>query len=194
MFTGIVEGTATVHARDETDGGLRLTLTSPLVGSLEPGDSIAVNGVCLTAESIESPRFTVFLATETRSVTYLDSLVVGDAVNIERPMPADGRFDGHLVQGHVDATATVQSRQQIGDDWRYSFSLPPRLQPYIVEKGSIAVDGISLTVAELDEDGFEVALIPETLERTTLGEKQPGDPVHLEMDVIARYVERQLAQ
>lgn len=193
MFTGIVESTATIVERREHGVDLRLVLETPLSAELTPGDSIAVSGVCLTAETVDPPNFEVFLAAETRERTYLDDLSTGDAVNVELPMPADGRFDGHLVQGHVDATTTVVDRHQVGEDWRFRFDLPASLAPYVVEKGSVAVDGISLTVAECDLSAFEVAIIPETFERTTLSEKAPGDPVHLEVDVIARYVERQLA-
>jgi riboflavin synthase len=132
----------------------------------------------------------VFLASETVKKTYLGELIVGDLVNIERAMPADGRFDGHVVQGHVDTTATVEAVEQIGEDWRYTFSLPAGLAKYIVSKGSITVDGISLTVAERHDQRFEVAIIPATREITTLSEKEPGDPVHLEVDVMAKYVEQ----
>lgn len=192
MFTGIVEGTGTVVDRTVADDDLRLTIELPRVDGVATGDSIAINGVCLTAESVDPPMVEVFLASETRDRTYLGDLAAGDAVNVERPVPADGRFDGHLVQGHVDATADVVDRRQLGEDWRFTFSLPEQLRPYVVEKGSIAVDGISLTVAARSEDGFEVAIIPETLRRTTLDEREPGDPVHLEVDVVARYVEQQL--
>lgn len=193
MFTGIVQGTATITDRSEQADDLRLTLETPLSGELSTGDSIAISGACLTAETVDPPAFSVYLAAETRERTYLEDLDVGSSVNVELPMPADGRFDGHLVQGHVDATTTVADRQQLGEDWRYRFDLPSALEPYVVEKGSIAVDGISLTVAAREVGAFEVAIIPETLQRTTLSEKTPGDPVHLEVDVVARYVERQLA-
>lgn len=193
MFTGIVEGTATIRNRDLDGQDLRLELETPLAAELETGASVAISGVCLTAESVDAPTFEVYLAAETRERTYLESLTVGDEVNVELPMPADGRFDGHFVQGHVDGTAEIVDISELGEDWRYTISLPEDLRRYIVEKGSIAVDGISLTVAALHEDCFEVAIIPETYRRTTLNEKAIGDPVHLEMDVIARYVERQLA-
>lgn len=194
MFTGIVEGTATVRGRDVTGADARLRLETPVAAELEAGDSVALSGVCLTVEAVDPPTLEVYLAAETRERTYLDELAVGDAANVERPMPVGGRFDGHLVQGHVDATAEVRAVDELGEDRRYTVSLPERLRPYVVEKGSIAVDGISLTVAALADDGFEVAIIPETLRRTTLGAKGPGDPVHLEVDVLARYVERQLAE
>ena len=160
---------------------------------LHHGQSIAVNGVCLTVEAFRTgstPQFEVFLASETVEKTYLGELSAGDPVNIERALPADGRFDGHVVQGHVDTTATVEAVEQVGEDWRYTFSLPAEMSQYVVEKGSIAVDGISLTVARREEEQFEVAIIPATREITTLSKKTVGDPVHLEVDVMAKYVER----
>ncbi len=192
MFTGIVEETASIAERTATDAGLRLRLATDLASAIEPGESLAVSGVCVTAEEVTQDHVSVFLAEETRERTYLEALSVGDEVNIERPLPADGRLDGHLVQGHVDGTTHVADRRSVGDDWRFAFALPDALAPYLVEKGSIAVDGISLTIADLSEDRFEVAIIPETYERTTLDRKGVGDPVHLEVDVIARYVHRQL--
>lgn len=192
MFTGIVETTGTIITREETVDGLRLTIATDVASDLDPGASVAISGVCLTAETVDTGSFSVFLAEETRDRTYLDDLEVDASVNIERPVPVDGRLDGHIVQGHVDATTTILERTQLGEDWRYTFALPPVLSSYLVEKGSVAVDGISLTIASLDDDQFEVAIIPETRTRTTIGEKHEGDPVHLEIDVIARYVERQL--
>ncbi|MFW6152947.1 MAG: riboflavin synthase [Halobacteriota archaeon] len=192
MFTGIVETTGTITGREATSDGFRLRIETDVTDGVEPGASIAISGVCLTAETIDGSIVEVFLAEETRERTYLGELTVGDRVNVERPLAVDGRLDGHLVQGHVDATSSVLERRSVGEDWRFTFELPPSLSPYVVEKGSIAVDGISLTVADRDADRFDVAIIPETYRRTTLGEKRPGDPVHLEVDVIARYVERQL--
>ncbi|MFW6448658.1 MAG: riboflavin synthase [Halobacteriota archaeon] len=194
MFTGIVEGTAEIVDRVVDGDGLRLHLETALSSGLAPGDSVAVSGACLTAEAVDPPRFQVFLAEETRERTYLGDLDVGDAVNLERPLPVDGRLDGHLVQGHVDATTRVHDRWAVGEDWRYAFDLPAALAPYVVEKGSVAIDGISLTVAARSSDRFEVAIIPETLSRTTLDDKSPGDPVHLEVDVVARYVEQLLPE
>ncbi len=192
MFTGIVEGIGRVVDRSRASEAVRLTVETDLAASIAPGDSLAVSGVCLTAETVDPPTLDVFLAEETRARTYLGTLAVDDRVNLERPLPADGRFDGHLVQGHVDATAAVRDRWAVGEDWRFAIDLPADLAPYVVEKGSIAVDGISLTIASLEPDHFEVALIPETLERTTIDTTAAGDPVHLEVDVIARYVERLL--
>ena len=192
MFTGIVERTGEITDVRENEGGRRLTVAASGLDDLHHGQSISVSGVCLTVEEfdVEEGWFEVFLAAETVEKTYLGELTVGDAVNVERALPADGRFDGHVVQGHVDTTATVESIEQVGEDWRYTFSLPAETSQYVVEKGSIAVDGISLTVAARDEESFEVAIIPATREITTLSGKSTGDPVHLEVDVMAKYVER----
>jgi riboflavin synthase len=189
MFTGIVEETGEMLAVDDEAGGRRLRIASGFEGLTE-GQSISVSGACLTVEDFsEGEWFSVFLAEETVAKTYLGGVGVGDDVNLERAMPADGRFDGHFVQGHVDGTADVNAIERIGDDWRFTFSLPADHRQYIVPKGSITVDGISLTVADLAEDEFTVAIIPETYEVTTLSGKEVGDPVHLEVDVVAKYVE-----
>ena len=189
MFTGIVEETGEVLAVDDKAGGRRLRLSTTFE-DLTEGQSISVSGACLTVEDYaDGEWFSVFLAAETVEKTSLGDVGVGDAVNLERAMPADGRFDGHIVQGHVDGTAEVLDIENIGEDWRFTFSLPEDHRQYIVPKGSITVDGISLTVADLDTDRFTVAIIPETYRLTTLSEKDIGDPVHLEVDVIAKYVE-----
>jgi len=156
---------------------------------LREGQSVSVSGACLTVEEHGDGWFSLFLAEETLDRTYLGALEAGDAVNLERALPADGRLDGHFVQGHVDATGEVLAVERVGEDWQYTFSLPESQGRYVVEKGSIAVDGISLTVADRDVETFRVAIIPETYELTTLSEKAVGDPVHLEVDVIAKYVE-----
>lgn len=196
MFTGIVEETGEIVARERTDDGLRLRIGADEVATgLEHGQSISVSGACLTVERYtDGEWFEVFLATETVERTYLGDLAEGDAVNLERAMPADGRFDGHVVQGHVDAVATVTDVESVDDDWFFEFELPEGYDRYVVEKGSITLDGISLTVADLDaENGrVTVAIIPTTYELTTLSEKTPGDPIHLEVDVLAKYVERLL--
>lgn len=189
MFTGIVEGTGTIRSRSETESGLRLKLSHPFSDPPEQGTSIAVSGVCLTVESASVETLTVFLAEETRKVTYLGDLATGAEVNLERALPAAGRFEGHIVQGHVDTQTTVTAVEQIGEDWRFEFALPDAPQ-YLIEKGSIAIDGISLTIAELTDDAFEIAIIPETYSVTTLSEKAPGDPVHIEYDLLAKYIER----
>jgi riboflavin synthase len=190
MFTGIVEETGEVLAVEEETGGRRLTIGTTFEG-LEVGQSISVSGACLTVEEFtDGDSFSVFLATETVARTYLGEVTAGDAVNLERALPADGRFDGHFVQGHVDATAEVRAIEQEGDDWTYTFSLPATESQYVVEKGSIAVDGISLTVADRRENEFDVAIVPETYAQTALSDKSVDDPVHLEVDVVAKYVER----
>jgi len=188
MFTGIVEEVGEIRAIEEKSDGTRLRLATTFEG-LTRGQSISVSGACLTVEEYGEGWFDVFLASETVDRTYLGALAVGDAVNLERALPADGRFDGHFVQGHVDGTATVTDIQEVGEDWRFFFSLPEGMGQYVVEKGSIAVDGISLTVAALADGEFAVAIIPETYEVTTLSEKEVGNPVHLEVDVVAKYVE-----
>jgi len=189
MFTGIVEGTGDVIGVDDADGGRRLRIGHDFDG-LATGQSISVSGVCLTVERYGDDWFEVFLAAETVAKTYLGTVAVGDAVNLERAMPADGRFDGHIVQGHVDGVATVAAVERVGDDWRFEFDLPADLGRYVVDKGSVALDGISLTVADRDGDRIAVAVIPTTYDLTTLSAKAPGDPVHVEVDVVAKYVER----
>ena len=197
MFTGIVEGTGTVRERTETDDGLRLRIGVDGFDDLHHGQSISVSGVCLTVEEYGVAAdggewFAVFLASETVAKTYLGEVETGDAVNVERAMPADGRFDGHVVQGHVDTVAEVTAIERVGEDWRFAFSIPEGHGDYLVDKGSVTLDGISLTVAEKGEGAFEVAIIPTTYDLTTLSAKSVGDPVHLEVDVIAKYVENML--
>ena len=192
MFTGIIEATGEVVSIDEDEEGRRIGVAAPFCDELEHGQSVAVSGACLTVEAFDSERFELFLSAETLDRTYLDDLEIGDSVNLERALPADGRFDGHFVQGHVDGVAEVTEIERVGGeggDWTFGFSLPADMGRYVVEKGSISVDGISLTVAELREDDFTVAIIPATYELTTLSEKSIGDPVHLEVDVVAKYVE-----
>ncbi|GGN98432.1 MULTISPECIES: riboflavin synthase [Haloarcula] len=190
MFTGIVETTGAVQAVVDDEGGRRVRIGAPFEG-LDHGQSISVSGTCLTVENVSDGEwFEVFLARETLARTYFDDLSGGDAVNLERAMPADGRFDGHIVQGHVDATAEIVGIEREGDDWTFTFSLPESQRDYLVEKGSITVDGISLTVADRRAESFDVAIIPTTYAETTLSEKSVGDPVHLEVDVVAKYVEQ----
>ena len=188
MFTGIVEETGEVLAVVDEPEGRRLRLGTTFEG-LTQGQSISVSGACLTVEDHDEGWFEVFLASETVDRTYLGTLGEGDRVNLERALPAGGRLDGHFVQGHVDGTGEILEAEQVGDDWYFEFSLPDDQAKYVVEKGSIAIDGVSLTVADRREDAFTVAIIPETYEVTTLSEKDIGDPVHLEVDVVAKYVE-----
>jgi riboflavin synthase len=193
MFTGIIEAVGEVTAVDANADGRRLTIAAPFAAELSPGQSVSVSGTCLTVEAADAGAFEVFLATETIARTSLGALVAGDGVNLERAMPADGRFDGHLVQGHVDATTELLAVERVGEDWTYTFALPAGLERYVVEKGSIALDGVSLTVASLAEASFAVAVIPTTYRETTLGERAPGDRLNVEVDILAKYVERQLA-
>jgi riboflavin synthase len=194
MFTGIVEELGEVVALDRGAASARLTVRGPRVTSdAAHGASIAVNGVCLTVAGQDGDRFTVDVMAETLTHTALSDLAPGAPVNLERAMPADGRFGGHVVQGHVDGTAEVVSRQP-GDRWEVvTFTLPDDLARYVVHKGSVTVDGVSLTVSDVTEATFSVSLIPTTLKLTTLGRRRVGERVNLEVDVIAKYVERLLA-
>ena len=193
MFTGIVEELGTVEAVERGTDSAVLRIRGPLVVSdAVHGASIAVNGVCLTVTEHDSEQFAVDVMAETLRRSALGALRPGDRVNLERAMPADGRFGGHVVQGHVDGTATI-TRRTPGDRWEtVDLTLPADLAAYVVEKGSITVDGVSLTVAAVSDDGFSGSLIPTTLALTTLGHKGVGDVVNLEVDVIAKYVERLL--
>lgn len=191
MFTGIVEELGTIAGVDRGTDSARLTVRGPLVTrDATHGASIAVNGVCLTVVGHADGEFTVDVMAETLSRSSLGSLRAGDRVNLERAMAVGGRFGGHVVQGHVDGTAQVLKRVP-GDRWEIvRLSLPAGLARYVVEKGSITVDGVSLTVASIDDTSFTVSLIPTTLDLTTLGHKGIGDVVNLEVDVLAKYVER----
>ncbi|MBO4272286.1 riboflavin synthase [Microbispora triticiradicis] len=191
MFTGIVEELGEVVALESLGDSARLTVRGPVVtGDARHGDSIAVNGVCLTVAGAEGDSFAADVMKETLARSALGALRPGSRVNLERAVRADQRLGGHIVQGHVDGTGEVLSREP-GEHWEVvRISLPAGLARYVVEKGSIAVDGVSLTVAAVGDDSFAVSLIPTTLELTTLGRKQPGEPVNLEVDVIAKYVEK----
>lgn len=191
MFTGIVAELGEVVGLDELGDAARLTVRGPEVTSdVADGDSIAVNGVCLTVTSSAGGMFTADVMRETLTRSSLGALAPGTPVNLERSVRLADRLGGHLVQGHVDGVGEVLSRSP-GEHWDVvRITLPPGLDRYVVEKGSIAVDGISLTVTAVTGGWFEVSLIPETLKRTTLGSKQPGETVNLEVDVIAKYVEK----
>ncbi|HSJ21613.1 MAG TPA: riboflavin synthase [Nocardioidaceae bacterium] len=193
MFTGIVEELGVVEALVDQGDAVRLTVRGPhVMVDAGLGDSIAVNGCCLTVAEREQETFTADVMRETLDKTSLGVLGVGDRVNLERAVTPQTRLGGHIVQGHVDGTGRVLARTP-SEHWEVvEVSLPTDMARYLVPKGSITVDGISLTVVEAGEESFTVSLIPETLARTTLGLKQPGDPVNLEVDVIAKYVERLL--
>ncbi|MER8096261.1 riboflavin synthase [Streptomyces goshikiensis] len=194
MFTGIVEELGEVTAVEQLAEASRFRLRGPVVTEgAKHGDSIAVNGVCLTVVETADGEFTADVMQETLNRSSLGSLGQGSRVNLERPMALGGRLGGHLVQGHVDGTGEILSRTP-SEHWELvKVALPAHLARYVVEKGSITVDGVSLTVVEAAADHFTISLIPTTLALTTLGIKQPGDPVNLEVDVLAKYVERLLA-
>jgi riboflavin synthase len=204
VFTGIVEELGKTAGLDLLAGSARLTIHAPLVAAgARPGNSIAVNGVCLTVTAADGDQFTADVIGETLARSTLGELALGAPVNLERPAPVGGRLDGHIVQGHVDGTGVI-SASSLADRWQVlRISVPAALSRYVAEKGSVAVDGVSLTVSGLSplgggepadgEHWFEVSLIPETLARTTLGGVTPGDRVNIEVDVIAKYVERLLA-
>ncbi|MEV5279176.1 riboflavin synthase [Streptomyces sp. NPDC051994] len=193
MFTGIVEELGEVTAIENLGDASRFRLRGPVVTEgAGHGDSIAVNGVCLTVVEFGDGEFTADVMEETLKRSSLGALDIGSRVNLERPMAVGGRLGGHIVQGHVDGTGTIMARTP-SENWEIvKISLPGDLSKYVVEKGSITVDGVSLTVVEAAADHFTISLIPTTLALTTLGIKQPGDPVNLEVDVIAKYVERLL--
>jgi riboflavin synthase len=197
MFTGIVEELGEVVRLEPGGESARLTVRGPLVtADATRGASIAVNGVCLTVADLDGDAFTADVMLETLRRSALGALASGSRVNLERPLAADGRFGGHVVQGHVDGVGTVIARTS-GDRWEVvDIALPPDLARYVVEKGSIAVDGVSLTVASVTDGDrgttVTVSLVPETLARTTLGTRAPGEPVNLEVDVLAKYVERMI--
>lgn len=194
MFTGIVEQMGEIAGVTETEAGKRVVIAGEGLGDVPVGASVAVNGVCLTAVDAGADRMTVEVVPETLHRSNLGSLGVGSMVNLERPMPADGRFDGHIVQGHVDGVGTVAAIEREAGAVVMSVDAPEPLLRYLVEKGSVTIDGVSLTVAGLTDDGFTVALIPHTLAVTTLGLRQTGDQVNLEVDVLAKYVERLLSR
>jgi riboflavin synthase len=189
VFTGLIRDKATVAAIEPGGGGVRLTVETS-VEPIERGDSVSVNGVCLTAVDVEAGRFAADVMEETLRRSSLAELSEGDRVNVEPALQASARLGGHIVQGHVDGLGTVEDVRGEGFARIVRVAAPPELLRYVVEKGSIAVDGVSLTVSAVDGEAFEVSLIPETLERTTLGEAATGRPVNLEVDVVAKYVEK----
>jgi riboflavin synthase len=190
MFTGLVADKGTVTAVDATADGVRLAVRTALASEIGEGDSVSVNGVCLTATAIEGGRFTADVMRETLRRSSLAEVAEGAEVNLELPLRASDRLGGHVVQGHVDGLGTIRDIREDGFSRIVEIAAPAETLRYVVEKGSIAVDGISLTVASVTADTFTVALIPETLERTNLGAASPGQPVNLEVDVLAKYVEK----
>jgi riboflavin synthase len=192
MFTGIIKELGRVDAVDASDDGARLRIGAELSSELAEGDSVAVNGACLTATTVGDGAFEADVMHQTLSLTTLGELEPSSPVNLELPLRPTDRLGGHVVQGHVDGTATVTDISADGFAKRVGIELPDELLPYVVERGSIAIEGISLTIADLTDSGLEVSLIPETLERTTLGSVEPGDRLNVECDVLARYVRRQL--
>ena len=190
MFTGLIEAIGEVAEMKPTTTGFRLRLTTPIAPGIVPGDSLAVNGVCLTAVSSDPTGVHADISPETARVTALGSLRRGALVNLERPLRADARLGGHFVQGHVDATGTVQDIRADGDSFWLTVHYPASLAPYIVRKGSIAVDGISLTVAGVDDRHFDVQIIPYTWEHTNLHLAAAGNLVNLECDILGKYVVR----
>ncbi|HEX2085638.1 MAG TPA: riboflavin synthase [Solirubrobacteraceae bacterium] len=191
MFTGLVQSLGKVAEVHDTADGVRIAIESPLAAELSEGDSIAVNGVCLTAVGLcAGERFGADVMHETLRRSSLGSVEAGSAVNLELPLRAADRLGGHIVQGHVDGLGVVAGTRDDGFARVVTIEAEPSLLRYVVEKGSIAVDGVSLTVARVDEEGFDVSLIPETLERTTLGRVTNGTVVNLEVDIVAKYVEK----
>jgi riboflavin synthase len=195
MFTGIVEELGSIKQIERLHEAVRLWVEGPVVADgSRAGDSISVNGVCLTVVTNKHGVFTADVMLQTLAMTSLGAVRVGDPVNLERAVTPATRLGGHIVQGHVDGTGTIRSRTP-SEHWELvEISLPVELNRYLVDKGSITVDGISLTVADVNAEAFTVSLIPETLARTTLGVKQPGDVVNLEVDVIAKYVEKMVTR
>ena len=190
MFTGLVQDTGSVEAVEGGANGARLRISTRLAEAIVPGDSVAVNGVCLTATASDASGFEADAMNQTLSLTSLGPLGPGDRVNLELALRAGDRLGGHIVQGHVDGTAEVSEVSEDGFSRRLRVQLEPRLLRYAVERGSITLDGVSLTVAAVGEQWLEVALVPETLERTTLGLAAPGRRLNVECDVVAKYVER----
>lgn len=192
MFTGLIETVGEVAEVKVVPGGIRLRVVSELANSLRVGESVAVNGVCLTVILTDPTEVHVDVSPETARVTTLGAITRGRLVNLERPLPADGRLGGHFVQGHVDGTGVVEDVRPEGEFYWLTISYPGKLAPLIVRKGSIAVDGISLTVAGLGEDRFDVQIIPHTWANTNLRHVQPREAVNLECDIIGKYVVRAL--
>jgi riboflavin synthase len=190
MFTGLVQGLGRVERELPSDDGVVLTVSTPLAAELGEGDSVAVNGVCLTATEVDGGSFSAEVMNETLARSSLGGVGAGTAVNLELPLRASDRLGGHIVQGHVDGVGTVTAVNDDGFARRVEIEAPRDVLRYVVQKGSIAIDGVSLTIAECSDESFNVSLIPETITRTNLGAAEPGTRVNLEVDVLAKYVER----
>ena len=194
MFTGIVSELGEIESVTATEDGSRLRVRAELASELSPGDSVAVSGACLTATVAADGAFEADVMNQTLGLTTLGELGAGDRVNLELPLRPTDRIGGHVVQGHVDGTGTVSSTEDDGFARRLSVELPEELMTYVVERGSVALAGVSLTISGLDDDSLEASLVPETLERTTLGTVAKGDRLNVECDVLARYVRRLIEQ
>lgn len=193
MFTGLIEATGTVRALTPVAGGQRLTIETPLAAGLGLGESVATSGVCLTVVALQPDAWSADVSPETLRVTALGALASGSLVNLERPLAIGSRLGGHFVQGHVDGTGRIEAITPEGEFHRLRISFPPQLAAYFIEKGSVAVDGISLTVASLANTTFDVQIIPHTWTATTLRDAQPGAIVNLECDMVGKYVLRSLS-
>ena len=195
MFTGIIEELGSITRVERSADAARITVRGPIaVEGVKHGDSIAVSGVCLTVVDFDAEAFTADVMAQTLRMSTLDGVAAGDSVNLERAARVGDRLGGHIVQGHVDGLGAIRSTEEDGFARVVTITAPAELLRYVVEKGSIAVNGVSLTVVEVTDDAFSVSLIPETLERTTLGAAAPGAPVNLEVDVVAKYVEKLVAR
>jgi riboflavin synthase len=192
MFTGLIESVGVIAELSSTASGVRLGIRTPLGAELRQGDSVAVNGVCLTATTCDASGWWADIGPETARVTTLGTMAAGQRVNLERSMRADGRFGGHFVQGHADGTGLVQEIRQDGDSYWMAFRIPPELEPYVILKGSIAIDGVSLTVARLNRGVVDVMIVPFTWDHTALSSLRAGDRVNLECDMVGKYVARSL--
>lgn len=191
MFTGLVEETGEIVSTEDSGEGKRIELSADTVfEDAEVGDSISVSGACLTVEEFTDEGVEIFLAEETLERSWFSEISEGDEVNLERSLTPEDRMGGHYVQGHVDSTAEILEIEELEEGWNFTFSLPGNISRYIVEKGFVAVEGISLTVAGIDGDSFSVTIIPETWKKTNLSERGEGDKVNIEADVMAKYAEK----
>lgn len=192
MFTGIIESTGIVEKKESNDTNIIFWISSPLSESLKVDQSLAHDGVCLTVEAIEGGRHKVTAVMETLQKTCLGDWEKGRRVNLERAMVLGGRLDGHLVQGHVDATGTCKRVENQGGSWLYNFSFPEKFAALVIEKGSICINGISLTAFQVEKDSFSVAIIPYTYDHTNIQKVEPGSKVNLEFDMLGKYIARKL--